>query len=199
MSGSKLSSPPRCLRGILKGVGDQDGKTPPFSAKPAQHLPEPIWWASWGAGTAGASLGAGMLMLVLTFPGHCCRSAAWTCVRLLQPRHPQHGGNHCQPSGAAHRNRMHRLSVHHSNAAVRVSGTSLPLSLVPVWLFLSCPLHVPYVMPGEIPFYHTAAVHPPACPSVVIASTYCLLCQPEQRWVIRDTKRMQSKYQLTVV
>ncbi|NXJ57334.1 STX1A protein, partial [Spizaetus tyrannus] len=55
-------------------TGDQAGKTPPFSAKPAQHLPEPIWWASWGAGTAGASLGAGMLMLheiicVLPQPG----------------------------------------------------------------------------------------------------------------------------------
>ncbi|NWZ53892.1 STX1A protein, partial [Haliaeetus albicilla] len=37
-------------------TGGQAGKTPPFSAKPAQHLPEPIWWASWGAGTAGASL-----------------------------------------------------------------------------------------------------------------------------------------------
>ncbi|KAF1658795.1 Syntaxin-1A, partial [Aptenodytes patagonicus] len=61
------------------GAGEQAGKTLPFSAKPAQHLPAPIQWASRGAGGAGASVGAGMLMLVLTFPGHCRRSAR-TCI-----------------------------------------------------------------------------------------------------------------------
>ncbi|KAF1567761.1 Syntaxin-1A, partial [Eudyptes moseleyi] len=45
------------------GAGEQAGKMLPFSAKPAQHLPAPIQWASRGAGGAGASVGAGMLML----------------------------------------------------------------------------------------------------------------------------------------
>lgn len=111
------------------------------------------------------AVGAGMLALVLTSPGHCCRSAR-TCVRLPQPCRAQHGGTRGQPSGAAHRNRTHGLSVHHPNAAVRVPGTSLPLSLVPVWLFLSCPLDVPRVSPGEIPFYCAAAVQPPCTPKL---------------------------------
>ncbi|NWH43642.1 STX1A protein, partial [Fregata magnificens] len=39
-----------------KEAGDQPGKMPPFSAKPAQHFPAPIQWASQGAGGAGASV-----------------------------------------------------------------------------------------------------------------------------------------------
>ncbi|NXC72016.1 STX1A protein, partial [Anhinga anhinga] len=45
------------------GAGAQAGKTPPFYAKPAQHLLAPIQQASQGAGGAGESMGAGMLML----------------------------------------------------------------------------------------------------------------------------------------
>ncbi|NXS70477.1 STX1A protein, partial [Pandion haliaetus] len=61
--------------------GEQAGKTPLFSAKPAQHLPAPIRWVSWGAG---------ILMLVLTFPGHCCRSAR-TCHEIICVLLPQPG------------------------------------------------------------------------------------------------------------
>lgn len=122
--GSGQSSPPRCLWGIPSGAGEQAGEMPPFSAKPAQHLLAPIQRVSQGAGGAGASVGAGMLMLVLTFPGHCHHSG-WTCLRLLQLRRARHGGTCCQPSGAAHGNRMHGLAVHHLNAAARVPGTSL--------------------------------------------------------------------------
>lgn len=67
---------------------------------------------------------------------------ATTCVRLPQLRRPQHGGTHCQPLGAAHRNRTHGLSMHHTSTAVRVPGTSLSSLPVPLGLFLLFPLNV---------------------------------------------------------
>ncbi|NXH18489.1 STX1A protein, partial [Bucco capensis] len=48
---------------------ERAGKTPPFSTKPAQHLLVSIQWLLWAASGAGASVGSGMLTLLLTFPG----------------------------------------------------------------------------------------------------------------------------------
>ena len=67
--GSGQSSPLWCLQGTPSGAGAQAGKAPPFCTKPAQHLLALIQRVLQGAGGAGESMGAGMLTLVLTFPG----------------------------------------------------------------------------------------------------------------------------------
>ncbi|NXW87862.1 STX1A protein, partial [Alopecoenas beccarii] len=53
----------------------QAGKTPPSSAKPAQHLLALVRRLSWGPGAAGASVGAGLLTLVLTSPALAAATA----------------------------------------------------------------------------------------------------------------------------
>ncbi|NXL51509.1 STX1A protein, partial [Podilymbus podiceps] len=60
-------------------AGEQAGKAPSFSTKPAQHLLALIQWVVWGAGRAEAGMCAGMLVLVLTFSRHC-HCSAWTCI-----------------------------------------------------------------------------------------------------------------------
>lgn len=91
----------------------------------------------------------------------CCSSSSLChhCVRLPQLCHAQHGGTRCRPLGAAHRNRTHGLCMHHTNAAVRVPGTSLSSLPVPLcffsFVFFVC------IIPGEIPFSRAVLLHTP--------------------------------------
>jgi len=160
--GRGQSSPPGISGRSRAELGKQPAKRWP-SAEPARPLPAPIQRALGRVRARGCS----------RRPHFPSLGSARPRVRLPQPHRARHGRPAASPwvlpMGAGHGDVLCIIPALRRGGLGRLS----PLSLVPAWLFPSCPLDVPRVSPGGS-----------RCPRSGCAAP----CSPE----LRDRRRLRS-------